>query len=333
VRKVLLPAIVLFALSYACLGLVGGASGFFIFTLIALVSQTAHGPLLYMKAVGSWPSRIPGLTMSMTLSGISLGGIFVPPLAQALIQAFGWRDARLILAGCVMLIALPAAILWVREPACLVKAEQAMPVAQIHGLTMQEAVRSSIFWRMATIMIFAMMGVYGITGNIVELAKLHGVSSSIASYALSAASASAFIARIASGHALDRWNFPQVGAVWFICSLAGAVLLVLHISAWSIFASLIVIGLSMGAEMQLAAYYTRRYFGLRSYAQVFGVMVASFTIGSSAGAFLFGAIVDLTRSETLALVAATGTILVAIILVLSLPRYSFDAMHGTTEIA
>jgi len=291
-----------------------------------------------MKAVGSWPNRMPGLTMSLTLAGVSVGGVLMPNFALALIQHFGWRDARLILGACVMLVAFPAVILWVREPRIAAISAQELTLgevpiaAKLHGFTMYEAARSSIFWRMAAIMVFAMIGVYGITGNILELAKSHGVSNSISSLSLSTASAAAFIARLFSGYTLDRWNFPQIGAIWFLCSFFGAAILFFRVSDLSVVLGMTLIGMGMGAELELAAYYTRRYFGLFSYAQVFGVMVACFTIGASAGALLFGAILDITSSEYLALIAAAGTILISILLVFSLPRYSFAAQHGTADL-
>lgn len=56
----------------------------------------------YVPALGAvqrWFVRRRGLASGLAVSGIGVGTLVMPPLASALIAAFGWREAYLILGG------------------------------------------------------------------------------------------------------------------------------------------------------------------------------------------------------------------------------------------
>ena len=58
----------------------------------------------------------------------------------------------------------------------------------------------------------------------------------------------------------------------------------------------VLVGLGMGAEVDLIAYLQSRYFGLRAFGQIYGYLFAVFTVGTGLGPFLMGAAYDATGS-------------------------------------
>ena len=62
---------------------------------IGLGLGCAFVPIL--GAVQRWFVKRRGLASGLAVSGIGVGTLVMPPLATALIAAFGWRDAYLVL--------------------------------------------------------------------------------------------------------------------------------------------------------------------------------------------------------------------------------------------
>ena len=54
------------------------------------------------------------------------------------------------------------------------------------------------------------------------------------------------------------------------------------------FIGTVLCGLGIGAEVDLMAYFVSRYFGLRSFGAIYGLMFALFSLGVGLGPFLMG---------------------------------------------
>lgn len=73
----------------------------------------------YLPAVGAvqrWFSRQRGFASRLAVSGIGVGTLVMPPAASVLIEAFGWRQAYLILAGVAAILGMGAALLLRDDP-------------------------------------------------------------------------------------------------------------------------------------------------------------------------------------------------------------------------
>src|SRR6202012_3112065 len=117
VRTVLLPIVVLCALSVALIAL--SPNSIFVFVMLFAVTGAlgaGQGPLGYAKSVSAWFDDKRGLALGITMSGIGLGAAFVPQYAQFLIGNFGWPAAYVGLGLLTLLVAFPAVFLFIREP-------------------------------------------------------------------------------------------------------------------------------------------------------------------------------------------------------------------------
>jgi OFA family oxalate/formate antiporter-like MFS transporter len=106
---------------------------------------------------------------------------------------------------------------------------------------------------------------------------------------------SAMVGRMLTGFVIDRFHAPYVCAgVFLVEAVAYASLgfLPVHAARFSI----MVIGLSHGAEVDCFTYCTARYFGIKSYGIVFGLLSTGAAIGNGIGPPLFGFVRDLTGS-------------------------------------
>jgi predicted MFS family arabinose efflux permease len=133
------------------------------------------------------------------------------------------------------------------------------------------------------------------------------------------------IARLASGYLVDRFFAPHIAVAFFGALAVGIALLRISRTAEPAFLAAFLVGLGLGAEGDLLAYLTSRYFGLRSFGAVYGYTFAAFLLAGALGGYLMGVGFDRTRSYALPLTGFFVTTVVAVILLARLGPYRFDA--------
>jgi hypothetical protein len=83
------------------------------------------------------------------------------------------------------------------------------------------------------------------------------------------------------------------------------------------------VGLGLGAEVDLVAYLSSRYFGLRSYGAIFGTIWAVFGVSGGLGAYLMGFGFAKTGSYVVPLSGFFCAAVLAAILILMLGPYRY----------
>jgi len=90
-----------------------------------------------------------------------------------------------------------------------------------------------------------------------------------------------------------------------------------------VFLAVFLIGLGMGAEVDIIAYLTSRYFGLRAFGEIYGYAFASYTLAGAVGPWLMGLGFDRSGSYGFILVGSLLATLLAAILMSRLGPYRF----------
>ena len=90
-------------------------------------------------------------------------------------------------------------------------------------------------------------------------------------------------------------------------------------------------GMGIGVEIDVMAYFISRYFGLRAYGTIYGVMFALFNVGTGLGPALSGRSFDVFHSYRPIFVVYEVTLASACLLVLRLGPYVYPAPGGTTH--
>jgi MFS family permease len=83
----------------------------------------------------------------------------------------------------------------------------------------------------------------------------------------------------------------------------------------------VLIGLAAGAELDLLAYLTSKFFGPANYPTVFGAIFAFFAVGAGLGPPVYGAVAQATGGYTAILQYSVGLLILCIILFLALGKY------------
>ena len=96
----------------------------------------------------------------------------------------------------------------------------------------------------------------------------------------------------------------------------------------------VTLGLGIGAEVDLMAFFVSRYFGLRDYAKIYGLMFALFGVGTGVGPALSGFSFDWFHSYLPIFMVYEAMLFVTCAIFLRLGPYPFPArQEGLTDAA
>jgi MFS family permease len=327
-KRLLLPSMLIVALLLAAIPITVSAPWhlWLVFGLIGGLGAGANA-LPYMRTISAWFDRSRGLAIGMTLAGAGLGYTYVPPLLRFVIDSYSWRAAYFVLAGLILFVALPLVALLFRESPG--KIEPPNPshseTSSTKAATRQQALRTPTFWILFIVFGLLSFSLYGLMIHSVSLLQDRGMSSNEAALGASTIGITIVLARIITGYLCDRLFAPRVAIVAFALSTAGLIMLATGAVNFPAYAALVLIGFSIGAEIDMMAFLTTRYFGIRHFGEVFGILFASLLIGTSLGPYLFGWSYDTQGSYINILWIAASATGIATLLCFALPPYTYSA--------
>jgi MFS family permease len=109
------------------------------------------------------------------------------------------------------------------------------------------------------------------------------------------------IGGIIAGYLLDRFFASYVTTSFFTGTALGILFLWSGVVGGLAFVAAFLIGLGMGAAGQMIPYLVSRYFGLRSFGEIYSYALISFSLGGVVGPLLMGVSFDSTGSYRLGL--------------------------------
>lgn len=289
-RRILLPAICIFAAALASLsGLGSNISRFYLTYFVLGLVGNGTAQFAYTRTVLTWFHRRRGLALAIILTGAGTGSLFFPPLTQWVIEAHGWRNAYLML-GVLALLGLPLTALLVRNRPENVRLDGAHN--QASGAAISQALRSPSFWILALIILLGAFSENGLITNLAAILTEHGVSAHIAAFALSVRGGAGIVGRLGVGVLLDRFSAPRIQTAILLVSAAGIVLLAFAASPLSAFLGSALLGIGLGSEADVAPYLLAHYFGRRHFSMLYGLTWTAYAIGGATGPLTLGYLYD-----------------------------------------
>jgi MFS family permease len=328
-RRVMIPGLVVYALATASYALIQ-ASPFAVTYLVFAVTGIVGGvgtPIPYAAVLTRWFDRQRGLALGIGIAGVGLGVALVPQLAAFLIAAFGWRTAYLGLAVTILVIAFVPVAIFLREPTKAARSTEDPVAAALPGAATGEAFRSGVFWALAIAFFLDVIAINGTLTHIVALLTDRGIALQAAVAALSGTGIALILGRILSGWCLDRLWGPYVAVAFFILPMIGIALLATGAAGLAPVVGAVTLGLGIGAEVDLMAFFASRYFGMRNYAKIYGTMFGIFAFGVGIGPALSGASFDLFRSYAPIFIVYEIMLVISCAIFLRLGPYPYPALE------
>ncbi|MGA8108248.1 MAG: MFS transporter [Acidobacteriaceae bacterium] len=284
-RRIILPAIFVFALALASLSRLSPHIGQFYLSFFVLgLAANGTAQFAYTRTILTWFSKHRGFALALLLTGSGVGSILIPPLTQWMIQHHGWRSAFLLLGG-IALLGLPLTAMLVRNrpEATIVRADN-----RAAGVTVRTALRSAPFWILAFITIFSAFSENGLVTNLAAILTQHGVLATSAALALSVRGGAGIIGRLCIGFTIDRVAPQRIQTFVLLLSAAGTLILAFARTGPMSLLGAAILGVGLGSEADVAPYLLARYFGRRHFSVLYGLTWTAYAIGGAAGPLWIG---------------------------------------------
>ena len=329
-RVILFPSLVIFALCLAAIPMFVTELWHLvvIFLLIGTIAAGTNS-VPYMPILSAWFFKYRGLAIGISIAGIGLGYAYVPLLVQYLVDNAGWRYGYYALSGIVLFIALPLAYFFLKEspadmglkPDGQTSGKPPEATRKDVGLEVKEILRHRDFWMLVAIFVTLSFVLNGMLAHLVPMLSDRGMDTRTAAAVAATEGITVFFSRILIGYLIDRFFAPYVAMVFFSLSAVGIAIFALGaVDAMAVFGA-ICVGLSLGAEVDLLAYLTGRYFGLKSFGATYGLLFSAILTGTALGPLAFGIGFDTTGSYIGILTICVGINIVAVILAAFMGKY------------
>lgn len=330
VRRIVLPGIVLFASAVMLLSLASGsvAQFYFLFFLVG-VSASFISIVPFTKVVSSWFDKQRGVVLAFVGAGVSLGAAVLPHIARYFIAHWGWRFAYIGIGLVILAINLPVQFFWLREGAAASSTNRApagekRQLAEPNGMSAARVRRAPTYWVLIAIIFLTTFAVGGISPHMAPLMIGRGLSAQAAASTLSMYVLGGVGGRLLMGKLLDCFRTPRVALPFYLAAVAGVILLQAAHSATVFALSGVLIGICLGAEGEMAPFLLSRYFGLKSFAEIYALLFLFLAFANGVAPVAVGAVFDATGSYRIALHSAGAVLAVSAALFCLLGPYRFD---------
>ena len=325
-RRVLTPSMLFLGLALCLLGwqLESLMVLFTVYVLIGVLGAGANSPP-YMRTVSAWFDRKRGLAIGVAMAGAGLGYAYVPPMVRYINDAYGWRFSFLALGAIIILVATPLVSLYLKDPPRPVMyagQDTGGIAARYSGDSWTQAIGRGVFWLLIVVFALLSFSLYGMLAHFKPLLTGMGVPSAEAGWITGMVGIAVMVSRVVIGFLIDRIFAPRVALVVFLLSAAGMYVLSTGDAPGFAVPAALLLGLSMGAEIDLLAYLAGRYFGLKSFAVIYGLLFSAFLVGTALGPWAYGAVYDANGSYSLILLAGAGCCGLAALVTGLLPRWN-----------
>lgn len=301
-RRVILPSAVMVGSILLSSNLWSGRIWqLYVFYLALGLVGSGSNPVPYGALIARWFDRHRGLALGLMLFGLGSGALIMPSLAERLIARFGWRLAYGIVGAAILLISVPVLGMFLKERpeqiGLLPDGAAHVPTAtpgepEDQGVSWHDAWHTRTFWLLLCAFVLVSASVQGCFIHMASMLTDRGNTVQAPALASSLVGGGLLLGRVGSGYLLDRFFAPRVAAMIFGAAAVGIALLWTTTSRELAFLAAFLIGLGLGSEVDIIAYLISRYFGLRSFGEIYGFTFASFALAGGLGVYLMGAAFD-----------------------------------------
>ena len=282
-----------------------------------------------------WFIEKRGLALGLTSSGASFGTFLFPPLAAALIAAYGWRSAYLILGLIGLIVIGLCAAFTVRDPEQMgLHPDGQIPappssfsstsqmVVSNNEWTLAEAKRTAPFWLLNLIFTLTWLVVFMPMVHIVPFAVDLGIPQFRAAMTISVIGLAGSVGRLFIGTISDRFGRVATLGLCFVLQALGFLGFTISSGLATLYPAAAIFGLSYGGVTALFPAIIGDFFGRLSVGAIAGFIFAISGAPAAFGPLIAGYLYTITGSYSLAFIfsAALNFVAFALLFLLKKPR-------------
>ena len=282
--------------------------------------------VITLSTVARWFTRRRGMMSGIVKVGTGAGQFLVPLIASLLIAAYGWRNSYLIIGAAALLIFVAVAQVLSRDPQGIGllpdgdsnKSCDRENTFQKESVTLRAAARTRQFWTICIAEFAIFFCLLTVIVHVVPHAMDLGLTSPTAVGVLSTIGGVSMLGRILIGTANDRIGGKRSLVICSILLLCGLAWLHVASEAWMLFLFAVIYGFAHGGFFTVMSPTIAEFFGTGSHGLLYGIVLASGTVGGAAGPLMAGRIFDVSGSYRIAflvliLLAVIGFVLITLL--------------------
>jgi len=318
-------------LSYLWLSRLSGNVAEYYAAIITLnVLGCATGPICYTVLVAAQFRDARGAALACAQFGIAFVAVLFPPVIGLMMSLHGWRGGYLLLAATTLAGGILSQLLMRPLPSV-----PTQPRAG-DGFSTRDATSSCAFWLLGLAVLAISIASIGLVSAFQSVLIERGINERNATLFLSLLALSVMVSRLAVGRVLDLSHPARSSAIVMGLAAIGAALLLTPPRTPVTGLATVLVGFSIGAELDLMAFFCARLFGLPHYAAIYGLLAMFFYVGIALGGFGYGLIRDRVGAYEPALLMTTVLLALAGCLFLMLERETWMTSHqqqGVSHVA
>jgi predicted MFS family arabinose efflux permease len=327
VRRIALPGALITGLAIAAISLADGS----LWRWIAL--WACYGLATQMVTSTIWTAAVTrnftaarSMALGVALCGTSFAAAVTPPLTQWLADDYGWRTAYLVLGATWGVATFILCVLFLfDDPATRAPKpgdSPAEPAERPPGLSVAEAARSLPLLRIALATLITLTLGSALLVHKVPILTEAGVTRENAALLTSLSGLAAITGKIVTGWLMERFDAGWIGGLTnAITAIALLFLLEPFRTPTLIVVSMLFVGYAGGTKLQICAYLTGVYAGMRNFGKVFGAMTSMIALAASLGPLIGGVAYDLSGDYAVLIWIAIPASLVSGLLLIRLGAY------------
>ncbi len=244
-------------------------------------------------ATGRWFAANRGRAISLVTLGLNAGEAIWPVAFVAAAALIGWRTSWIVGAAILIVVAMPAiALLLAKEREPLSDPPDPKAIA-VRDWTRAEVLRDPAFWLLMTGTMAPGFIVTTVFFHQVYLVDLRGWSLTVFASSFAAMSAATVVFALIGGTLIDRFSAVRLLPASLLPLAAACFVLGLMTQQWSIFAFMVLVGMSNGIVGTILGALWPEIYGTRELGAIRSVVVALMVFSTAMGPGLTGALIDL----------------------------------------
>lgn len=292
----------------------GGLWQFLLGVALLAISAPGMSALVYGRLVALRFDRHRGLALAFATSGISLTTVLLPAAIGWVIATWGLQAGYHVLAVLAVGIGIPAGLYASRKAGALERPARGARSSK------PPSWKNQLFWRIGGATMLINVGTVGMVTSLALIGAERGLGLAAAGLLLSSYGASQIVGRIVMGALIDRFPANRIAAAFGVVSTVGFFGMQWGVDSLSfMLAAVFVAGLLNGAEYDLLPFLASRLFPLEIYGELFGRLYLLSLLSSGVGIAGYGLLHDWTGSYAAALGIGTICMLLAAMLLYTLP--------------
>jgi MFS family permease len=321
-RILIATGMLVLAVGYASLATMAGSLTAFWATM-ALMALLGAGcsPVTLSRILVSLFDRHRGLAVGVTLIGTGLTGTLSPLVLGPIIEEHGWRAGYLAMAA-IMVVCLPIVLLLllIGNGAGAAR-RRSLRTAGPSPVAFSDILRQRPFTRLAMAFFCIAIATGGSVVHFVPMLVDAGNTAADAARMASLLGLSLVTGRLLTGIAMDHVFAPRLAVGLMTASAVGFLVLATSGPGALPYVALLV-GMSLGAEIDLIVFLASRYFRMHEYGRAFGLLYSTFLVGVALSPAVYALLHDAAGSYSSSFVWAAGFLAVSAFLFLTLPRFA-----------